>query len=211
MFSFHGTGYPSGIWAMPNSAVGIPHMDKILDRASQMWAELRKGEDAAKFFGFVVLILALSGPLTVDKLIHPDLALYEVALRTLPLTLAVCAVVTAVSKNWFDHPYSYVVFTAFALIASALIASFVDCGECGGMDQLQLASKDAQKWTPKWMLDSGLGGIPFIIAALYEYLVLYSMRYSPGTFIASLICGWFLAATLIRVANSAKAKSNDVA
>jgi hypothetical protein len=182
-------------------------MDKILDRASQMWAELRKGEDAAKLFGLVVLVLALSGPLTVDKLIHPDLALYDVALRTLPLTLTVCAVVIAVSKNWFDHPYSYVVFTAFALIVSALIASFVDCGRCGGMDQLQSANNDAQKWVPKWMLDSGLGGIPFIIAALYEYLMLYSFR----TFIASLICGWFLAATLIRVANSGKSKSNDAA
>ena len=86
-------------------------------------------------------------------------------------------------------------------------------GGCGGMDQLQLANADAQKWVPKWMLDNGLGAIPFIMAALYEYLMLYG----PGTFVASLICGWFLAATLIRVANSVKAKaktetkSDDVA
>ena len=75
--------------------------------------------------------------------------------------------------------------------------------------RIKTANEDAQKWVPKWMLDSGLGGIPFIIAALYEYMMLYSLR----TFIASLICGWFLAATLIRVANSAKSKagSNDAA
>jgi hypothetical protein len=178
-------------------------MDKILARASQMWAELRKGEDAAKFFGVVVLILALSGPLTVDKLIHPDLALYDVALRTLPLTLTVCAVVIVVSQNWFDHPYAYVIFTGFALMVSALIAGYAGCGGCGGMDQLQLANADAQKWVPKWMLDNGLGAIPFIMASLYEYLILYG----PGTFLASLICGWFLAATLIRVSNSVKAKA----
>jgi hypothetical protein len=180
-------------------------MDKILDRASQMWAELRKGEDAAKSFGIVVLILTLSGPLTVDKLIHPELALFDAALRTLPLTLTVCAVVIAVSKNWFEHPYAYVIFTIFALMVSALIASFAACEQCGGMGQLELANKDAQKWVPKWILDNGLGGIPFIIAALYEYLMLYGIR----TFIASLICGWFLAATLIRVARSATAKSDD--
>ena len=180
-------------------------MDKFFDWASAVVDDLPKVGKAAVVVGIVVVLL--TGPITWDALQHPQARLFEAATRTLPLTLAVCAVVVAVTKQWFSHPLSYVVFAAFAAILSAGIADYVPCESCGSgaTGLMRGAQEEARDWTPQWLRDSGpLNAIPFLLAALIAYLRLYGL----GTFIAALVCGWFLAAVLVRIAALRAKKSS---
>ena len=172
-------------------------MDKFFDWSSKVIGELPKISSAAMLVGVVVLFLA--GPITLDALLRPDLALYQTALRTMPLTLTVCSVVIAVSKNWFENPFAYVVFAGFAIVLSAGIADYAGYADSGGTTLIRSAHDLAYDLTSK--MGQGFAGgvfnfIPFLLACVVQYFRLYG----PGTFIASFICGWFLAMALMRLA-----------
>jgi hypothetical protein len=171
-------------------------MDKFFDWASTMVDDLPKVGKAAVAVGIVVVLL--TGPITWDALHHPDQRLFEVAMRTLPLTLAVCAVVVAITKQWFSHAFSYVLFAAFAAVLSGGVADYVHCENCGGTALIRSAQDEARDWTPQWLSDNGgpLNAIPFLLFALAGYFRFYGF----GTFVASFLCGWFLAAILMRIA-----------
>lgn len=171
-------------------------MDKFFDWAWKVTREFPKVGAAALLVGIVVLFL--TGPITVDALTRPDLHLYQVALRTTPLTLAVASIIIALTKKWFAHPFSYILFAAVAAILSAGIADYVGCIDCGGTSLIRSAYDDVYSWSPEWIRQSGgpLKIPVFLFAAVVEYVELYR----PATFIASLICGAFLAASLIHLA-----------
>jgi hypothetical protein len=172
-------------------------VDEFFDWASKVMRDLRSMKDGAVLVG--VVLFFLTGPPTVDRLQHPDLLLYQTVLRTIPLSLTVCCVIIALSKNWFaDNPFVFLLFTGFTVVLSAGIADAVGCHDCGGTTLIQSAHDLAYDWTPKWFRDSMgvLNIVPFLIACLIGYFRLYGL----GTFIASFICGLFLAAAIMRLA-----------
>lgn len=171
-------------------------MDKFLDWASKVRSESQKIGGAAILVGIVVIFL--TGPITVDALTRPDLHLYQIALRTMPLTLAVASIIIALTQKWFAHPFSYILFAAVAVVLSAGIADYIGCVGCVGTGLIRSAYDDVSSWSPEWVSKYvwPLNILIFIVAAVVEYVKLYH----PATFIASLICGTFLAASLMHLA-----------
>jgi hypothetical protein len=172
-------------------------MNDFFDRSWRVVSDLPKIGAGATLAGVIVTILTFGVTFSIDQLYRPDLTLYQTALRTMPLTLAVCSVVIAASKRWFEKPLSYVVFAMLAIGLSSGIADYASCHpDCGGTTQIQKANQRVNDWTPESLKGIPLVGVfPFLVAIVLEYLWLYSL----GTFLSAFVCGWFLALAVMRL------------